>query len=500
MSSSKDEHGEMTAEHILDCENLKAKIKTNDKLNSYVKMTIKCDVKCSLAQQYTYKRLMEPAQKDEFGYGVGDWTLLDSYWARARRIAATYARFFLEKEDGCKSCKDKDGNIIDLTGRFYWMGLGAFAVKTVLCMFDKWQIKYVCVGLEDFTLNTVYEGLGKGNFWLFQDVGGWHYLYLLSNTTTPDKDGNYIGYKNSFIPCRDIRSVDILCEVPKDIVQNRLPWAEDLEKIGNLALPTRLTGVLERSMELVNEIEQAMIQKKKIKFIQKLQFLQVAELAKHEQGNILQPMIYLDEFTPPSDDISGEPSQDMSLRTPSSNVTGNENEAGSNIKIPSIQHETKDVHATKIPRPYSVAEEFDRKYVYSQKDSEVVMQDWLQVMRQAPISWFMPTVKVDISAACHDELFAHDIPDMLREATNAIGLTEADPLSHTNTTLKPEAGGGIKLYDYDERMIWINEAAKLCHKLYMKYPEYVIGELETIAGWVETADQFEDIHAATKLY
>ena len=137
MSEIKDEHGEMTGEHVLDCENLKAKIKTNDKLNSYAKMTIKCDVKCSLAQQYTYKRLMESAQKDEFGYGVGDWTLLDSYWARARRIAATYARFFLEQEDGCKSCKDKDGNIIDLTGRFYWMGLGAFAVKTVLITFSR---------------------------------------------------------------------------------------------------------------------------------------------------------------------------------------------------------------------------------------------------------------------------------------------------------------------------------------------------------------------------
>ena len=42
MSEIKDPHGKKTAEHVFDCENLKAIIKTNDKLNSYVEMTIKC--------------------------------------------------------------------------------------------------------------------------------------------------------------------------------------------------------------------------------------------------------------------------------------------------------------------------------------------------------------------------------------------------------------------------------------------------------------------------
>ena len=49
---------------------------------------------------------------------------------RAKTIAGIYARFYLEQE--------KYGNP-KLMGRYYWMGLGAFASKTVAFSFSAWQ-------------------------------------------------------------------------------------------------------------------------------------------------------------------------------------------------------------------------------------------------------------------------------------------------------------------------------------------------------------------------
>ena len=96
---AEDNHIVETQATQLDCNALKVKIKTNETINSYAKVIVKCDVKCSLAQQYTYKRLMEKEDDDSFGYEVGNYSLLDDYESRAKRIAATYARFYLETED-----------------------------------------------------------------------------------------------------------------------------------------------------------------------------------------------------------------------------------------------------------------------------------------------------------------------------------------------------------------------------------------------------------------
>lgn len=78
----------------------------------------------SIAQQFSYLRL-------------GDETapfkskLVKDYAVRARRIAATYSRFYLEQEDGCEQAKK---------GRFYWAALAAFASKTVACTLETWQL------------------------------------------------------------------------------------------------------------------------------------------------------------------------------------------------------------------------------------------------------------------------------------------------------------------------------------------------------------------------
>ena len=89
-------------------------------------VTVKCDCNTmwSLAQQFCYLRLSTPT--DDFKS-----VLITDYAVRARRIAATYARFYLEQEQG---------GDIKKKGRFYWMALGAFASKTVACALDAWQV------------------------------------------------------------------------------------------------------------------------------------------------------------------------------------------------------------------------------------------------------------------------------------------------------------------------------------------------------------------------
>jgi hypothetical protein len=88
-----------------------------------------------------------------------------------------------------------------------------------------------------------------------------------------------------------------MCDKAKNIIKTVLPWAEDaLPKIGNLALPKN--GMEKDSLalgfELVHQIEDMIFNNKKEKKIQEVQYLHLIQIAKHEQGNILQPLIYDD--------------------------------------------------------------------------------------------------------------------------------------------------------------------------------------------------------------
>lgn len=144
----------------------KAEGVTNSTPGTYVESPADCKVLWSCAHAFAYKRLSEGKNDLEFD-------LLDCYSTRARRIAATYARFYLETEDGCDPAKK---------GRFYWMALGAFASKTVACLFESWQIKrsfdagFVADWMipKEYELRQISEGLALGNLWLFMDIAVWH--------------------------------------------------------------------------------------------------------------------------------------------------------------------------------------------------------------------------------------------------------------------------------------------------------------------------------------
>jgi hypothetical protein len=128
------------------------------------------------------------------------------YVARARRIAATYARFYLEQEEGCDPA---------LKGRFYWMALGAFASKIVACSFEMYRIRALGI-ISD----TVYEGLGQGNFWLFMDISAWQWYHTKYNST--------------FEKCLASRNATTYTSDVKEQVQ-KLPWSADsLSKINNM--------------------------------------------------------------------------------------------------------------------------------------------------------------------------------------------------------------------------------------------------------------------------
>ncbi|TCV90685.1 DUF2515 family protein [Sulfurirhabdus autotrophica] len=218
---------------------------TNTTANSCVGVQCDCNTAWSIAQQWSTLRLCTPTGKFQD-------KLVSNYAVRARRIAATYARFYLELEDGCDVTKK---------GRFYWMALGAFASKTVAC------------SLEDFrvtSIKNVKEGLGKGNLWLFCDISGWHWYYTK--------------HPSHFDQCLSSRSAaNYVPAVQKQM--NQLPWkSEALPKINNM----QVSGYIKDGFAFVKQIEEDTVLSKR----QDHQLKHLLKIADHEQGVILQPLIY----------------------------------------------------------------------------------------------------------------------------------------------------------------------------------------------------------------
>ena len=223
---------------------------TNTKPNTCVSVDCDCATMWSFVQEDCYIR-MGHISANMVAAPIKD------YETRARRIAGTYARFYLEKEKGSD---------IKKKGRFYWMALGAFASKTVACTLAAWQVEYSAKAI-----GTMKEGLGKGNFWLFCDIAGWHWYYTQFNS--------------SFDQCLDSRDTSKL--VPASIKQTKnMPWsATALPKIKNL----KVSKEIRLAFAKVKEFENA-----PGKMQPAIQMAHLLAVADHEQGVILQPLIYDD--------------------------------------------------------------------------------------------------------------------------------------------------------------------------------------------------------------
>lgn len=323
----------------------------NDEHNKTQEVQVTCDILWSAAQNFSYLRLSD--RSDE-----GEYELIGLYSARAKRIAATYARFYLETEDGGDISKQ---------GRYYWMALGAFASKTVACLLDtiRIQLSYAAGYFTPLDMEEIANGLGKGNLWLFMDIAAPHWFY------------NH--YPENFaqgMVCKDQRSATRLVNEVKSIVDD-MPWsAESLGKISQMAL----SGDLKEAFDLVPQIEASGddIQK------QRLQMDHLMAVARHEQGAVLQPLIYEDPA------FSG----------------------------------------------------------------------WTSFQRKWWVKWASPTYELVFSHRCS-----------IRDAE-----------------LKSVAPDDMIVEDYDSRMDWITTAAGLFHKLMIERENDMIGELNTIAGWRNSAD------------
>jgi hypothetical protein len=236
---------------------------TNDTPSQYCPMEVDCDLLWSQAQEFSYLRLSD--EQDN-----GDYELIGLYAARARRIAATYARFYLEEEAG----GDRDK-----IGRYYWMALGAFASKTVACLLDSWQIEssYFAGWATVDTLDsrTIANGLAKGNLWLFGDIAPAHWFY-----------NHYPDHFFDGMACLQQRDAGRLHPPVKEVVDS-LPWAsESLGKIGNFAPSADLV----KGFRIIRRVESMPPTSKR----STEQMKHLMAIADHEQGAILQPLIYDD--------------------------------------------------------------------------------------------------------------------------------------------------------------------------------------------------------------
>ena len=207
--------------------------------------------------------------------------LVDDFSTRAARIAAAYARFYLELEPGCNP---------ELKGRFYWMGLAAFASKQVMCGLDfvksagnfisnvevpvskAEQVGYASQAVMNVPFSIPKNSLGKGNFWLFQDIYVWHWFYA--------------NYPDLFDECSAERNVSTYPDVAKRAL-NELPWAEEtLPVINNFGV----TGFVTKGFASIGATE------KEADFTERRQYQMssLLAIADHEQRKILQPLIYED--------------------------------------------------------------------------------------------------------------------------------------------------------------------------------------------------------------
>ncbi|MDI3356283.1 hypothetical protein MO767_18280 [Pseudomonas sp. UYIF39] len=233
--------------------------KTNDKACSVHEVVLGCDKLWAMGQEEAIRRLSKKRSSASSKY-----ELISDFSARAARIAAAYGGFYLEQGEDGKP---------ELKGRFYWMGLAAFASKQVKCGLDfipNDPYLILTPPIVQPPLRIGKNSLGKGNFWLFQDIFVWHWFY-----------SKYPEQFDECAPERDARS----CEGQIQTNIDSLPWADD-------ALP------ILNNLQVTEDIKSGFIAIQKTEKLPagkargEMQFVSLMAIANHEQRKILQPLIY----------------------------------------------------------------------------------------------------------------------------------------------------------------------------------------------------------------
>ena len=231
------------------------KFDTNTVKNSCATKTMPCSYTWSIAQYQCFEKLTTSSDKKSSTIHL---KVVQDGEARARRIAAVYAKFYLEHSDVNGNAKYK--------GRHFWMGLGAFASKTVADALGHWS------SAADGGFLGVVSNFKLGNFWLYQDIAGWHFEYnqCSTNFTTCISQRN----SNNYIP-----------EV-KAMVYDSHSAYDVLPKIRNLGA----SQYIKPAFNATKKFEQLGSTKKDERKAQ--QKINLMQLANHEQREVLQKIIY----------------------------------------------------------------------------------------------------------------------------------------------------------------------------------------------------------------
>lgn len=304
--------------------------KTNTTLNSTRAVVVKCPDLWSITQEFclTRARYNSTTENSMNSTSYSDHTKTypskrQAYINRAKRIAATYARFYLETEEHGTKTKE-------FKGRYLWMALGAFASKEV-----SFALSGIRAQLGDgIKMTSTIDWLGKGNFWLFQDIAGWHYY------------NNRFKYPN-FAGCEPLRNWNTLQYETKKKVNNGLVWAnESLPKIKYL----QTNDFIKVAFAAADSFTKA---RKNIDK-QKYQRANLVTLADHEQRMILQPLIYNTQEA--KDDITSQ--RTFSAFAPGLKLTLSakdsgdyESEAHTGIKLENVEDRMKWI--------YNIANDFE---------------------------------------------------------------------------------------------------------------------------------------------
>jgi len=330
------------------------KAKTNTARNSSRAVTVPCpdlwthvQEFCLTRSRFDSTREVDPNRTTNHSdHTITPPSQRRAYINRARRIAATYARFYLETESYGKRNDDQ------FKGRYFWMALGAFASKEVSFALDGFRAQ---LG-DSMSITSTMNWLGRGNFWLFQDIAGWHYY------------NSRYGYP-SFTACEPLRNWSTLHATTRTKVENADIWAaESLPKIRNLQT-NKFIKVAFAAADSCTKIEDSAKKKE-------YQHMNLLALADHEQRMILQPLIY--ETEEAKADIASQrtfsavaPGLKLTL---SANDHGDyESQAHKGMKLENVEDRMKWIYGiAKLFEGYMFGEEKD--YIHSQLR---IMAGWL---------------------------------------------------------------------------------------------------------------------------
>ncbi|WP_133646637.1 DUF2515 family protein [Paraburkholderia flava] len=256
---------------------------TNPTPDTRVDLRCDCHAIWTLAQQFVMRQIVTHAPVCEAmpDYREGDPRIVNkqldksppefvsNFAVRARRIAAAYAAVYLEDFHLGKK---------DQIGRFYWLGLGAFAAKQVAVTLE-WPL------LQSTKFTTTYKLLGQGNLWLFNDVLPWFYGYAAGADT--------------FATCAKERHSDKFMEPTKKSFRRQLDYETviahtPMERDGKTGAVIddhlgylQCTPLVAQGFAKVTDWEKADSRGRP-----KAAFQHLLLIAQHEQGEVLQGLIY----------------------------------------------------------------------------------------------------------------------------------------------------------------------------------------------------------------